>query len=99
MMYVCDDIHLVTYDSVTAVGATQGPEAGTAEIAESSSTGGLFTTCGGFSTVWYVVTSYLITSHGAHVHVHVHVHVRSYLTPTPVLICKLCSGVECGCGV
>lgn len=37
---------------VTAVGATQGPEAGTTEIAESSSTGGLITTGGGFSTVW-----------------------------------------------
>ncbi len=35
---------VVVVCSVTAVGATQGPEAGTAEIAESSSTGGLITT-------------------------------------------------------
>jgi len=37
---------------VTAVGATQGPEAGTAEVGESSATGGLITSGGGFSTVW-----------------------------------------------
>jgi len=34
---------------VTAVGATQGPESGTAEIACSSATGGIITTGGGFS--------------------------------------------------
>lgn len=37
---------------VTAVGATQGPEANKPEIAESSSTGGLITTGGGFSTIF-----------------------------------------------
>lgn len=34
---------------VTAVGATQGPELGKAEVAESSATGGLITSGGGFS--------------------------------------------------
>jgi tripeptidyl-peptidase-1 len=39
---------------VTAVGATQGPEEGSEEIAESSDTGGLITTGGGFSTLFDV---------------------------------------------
>jgi len=37
---------------VTALGASQGPEAGSVEIGESSSTGGLITSGGGFSTFW-----------------------------------------------
>jgi len=37
---------------VTSVGATQGPEAGQPEIGCSSSTSGLITSGGGFSTVW-----------------------------------------------
>jgi len=42
---------------VTAVGATQGPEAGTTEVACSSKTGGLITTGGGFSG-FYTQPSY-----------------------------------------
>jgi tripeptidyl-peptidase-1 len=41
-----------TVPYVTAVGATQGPEAGTTEVACSSKTGGLITTGGGFSAVF-----------------------------------------------
>jgi len=41
-----------TVPYITAVGATQGPEAGTTEIACSSKTGGLITTGGGFSAVF-----------------------------------------------
>lgn len=37
---------------VTAVGATQGPESGTAEIACTSDAGGVITTGGGFSTLF-----------------------------------------------
>jgi tripeptidyl-peptidase-1 len=37
---------------VTAVGATQGPESGTAEIACTSDQGGVITTGGGFSTIF-----------------------------------------------
>lgn len=37
---------------VTAIGATQGPESGTTEIACASDTGGVITTGGGFSTVF-----------------------------------------------
>jgi hypothetical protein len=37
---------------VTAVGATQGPESDSAEVACSSATGGVITTGGGFSTVF-----------------------------------------------
>eukprot|EP00475_Leptophrys_vorax_P024994 TRINITY_DN3477_c0_g3_i1.p1 TRINITY_DN3477_c0_g3~~TRINITY_DN3477_c0_g3_i1.p1 ORF type:complete len:556 (-),score=135.41 TRINITY_DN3477_c0_g3_i1:72-1739(-) len=37
---------------VTSVGATQGPEAGTEEVACSSTTGGLITTGGGFSILF-----------------------------------------------
>lgn len=51
---------------VTAVGATQGPESGTTEVACTSTTGGGITTGGGFSGVWSrpsyqdaVVSSYL----------------------------------------
>jgi tripeptidyl-peptidase-1 len=41
-----------TATNVVTVGATQGPESGTAEIACSSATGGVVTTGGGFSTVF-----------------------------------------------
>jgi len=37
---------------VTAIGATQGPESGTTEIACTSDTGGVITTGGGFSTIF-----------------------------------------------
>uniref|UniRef100_A0A7S1CNE9 subtilisin n=1 Tax=Bicosoecida sp. CB-2014 TaxID=1486930 RepID=A0A7S1CNE9_9STRA len=41
-----------TAPHVTAVGATQGPEAGTTEVACSSNTGGGITTGGGFSAIY-----------------------------------------------
>jgi tripeptidyl-peptidase-1 len=57
---------------VTAVGATQGPEASSAEVACSSSTSGLITTGGGFSSVWSTpsyqksfVASYLASSNSS----------------------------------
>jgi tripeptidyl-peptidase-1 len=47
---------------VTSVGATQGPEVGTAEIACSSDTNGGITTGGGISRVWTTTPSYQATA-------------------------------------